>query len=106
MTKHFLFYLFGGIGVISVLSNVIPNDVHKMVHYFLDGNVKEAIKLQLATLELTASLFCEVSPMPAKAACNMIGFNVGIPRLPLIEMSTSGKERLKQSLINYGLQIK
>ena len=69
------------------MAHVIPKDVHNMVHYFLDGNVKEAARLQLDTLDLTANLFSEVSPMPVKAACNMMGFDVGIPRLPLIEMS-------------------
>lgn len=93
----------GGIGVISVLSNIIPKDVHNMVKYFFDGNIKEATKLQLDTLDLTSSLFCEVNPIPVKAACNMIGFNAGVPRLPLIEMSVSGKERLKNDMIKYGI---
>lgn len=93
----------GGIGVISVLSNIVPNVVHKMTEYFFTGNVKEATKLQLETIDLTSSLFCEVNPIPVKAALNMLGYNVGIPRLPLVEMSDSGKERLKKSLENYGL---
>ena len=95
----------GGLGVISVLSNIIPEVVHKMTYDFFDGNIKEATKLQLDTLELTSSLFCEVNPIPVKAALNMIGFNVGTPRLPLVEMSNAGKERLKNSLINYGLKV-
>ena len=95
----------GGLGVISVLSNVIPKDVHNMVQDFLNGNIKEATKLQLATLKLTSALFSEVNPIPVKAACNMMGFNVGIPRLPLIEMSESGKEKLKNEMINYGVII-
>ena len=93
----------GGIGIISVLSNIIPKDVCNIVRYFLDGNIKEATQLQLDTLELTASLFSEVNPMPIKAACNMIGFNAGIPRLPLLEMSNNGKEKLKKAMINYGI---
>ena len=60
---------------------------------------RQATKLQLDTLDLTSSLFCEVNPIPVKAAMNMIGFNAGTPRLPLIEMSETGKERLKNSLI-------
>lgn len=96
----------GGLGVISVLSNIIPKDVHIMVENFFNGNVKEATKLQLDTLNLTSSLFCEVNPIPVKAACNMIGFNVGTPRLPLIEMSNAGKERLRKEMINYGIKIK
>lgn len=93
----------GGSGVISVLSNIIPKDVHNMVYSFLDGNIKNAIKLQLDTLNLTASLFSEVNPIPIKAACNMLGYDVGIPRLPLIEMSVEAKEKLKQEIKNYGL---
>ena len=93
----------GGIGVISVLSNIIPKDVHNMVKYFFEGEIEKAISLQLNTLSLTSSLFCEVNPIPIKHACNLMGFNVGIPRLPLVEMSDAGKERLKEDMINYGL---
>lgn len=93
----------GGIGVISVLSNIIPNDVHKMVNYYLEGKVNESTNLQLKTLKLTSLLFCEVNPIPVKAACNMMGFNVGIPRLPLIEMSKSNKEKLKLEMQKYGI---
>ena len=95
----------GGLGVISVLSNVVPNVVHKMTYSFFDGNIKEATKLQLDTLDLTSSLFCEVNPIPVKAALNMIGFNVGTPRLPLVEMSDAGKERLRKSLTNLGVEV-
>ena len=95
----------GGLGVISVLSNIIPKDVHNMVKYFLDGNVKEATKLQIDTLNLTSALFSEVNPIPVKAACNMIGFNAGIPRLPLVEMTDVGKEKLKNEMDSYGLEL-
>jgi len=91
----------GGIGVISVLANIIPKDVHKMVMSFLDGNIKEARKLQLDTLNLTKALFSEVNPIPIKAACNMLGFDAGIPRMPLIEMSDDGKEKLKKEIEKY-----
>lgn len=95
----------GGLGVISVLSNIIPKDVHNMVNYFFEGKNEEATKLQLDTLNLTSALFCEVNPIPVKTACNMIGFNAGIPRLPLIEMSEKGKERLRNELINFDIKI-
>ena len=91
----------GGIGVISVLSNIIPKDVHKMVMSFLNGNIKESRKIQLDTLKLTKALFSEVNPIPIKAACNMLGFNAGIPRMPLIEMSHEGKERLSKEIKQY-----
>ena len=93
----------GGVGVISVLSNIIPKDVHKMVTYYLEGNTKKATKLQLDTLNLTKLLFSEVNPIPVKAACNMIGFNAGIPRLPLIEMTKEGQKKLKAEMKKYGV---
>ena len=95
----------GGLGVISVLSNIVPDVVHKMTEDFFNGNIMDATKAQLDTLELTNSLFCEVNPIPVKAALNMIGYNVGEPRLPLVEMSTSGKERLRKALTNFGLEV-
>ena len=93
----------GGLGVISVLSNIIPRDVHNMVESFFNGDIKEATRLQLDTLKLTSALFSEVNPIPVKAACNMIGFNAGVPRMPLIEMTDAGKENLKNEMINYGI---
>lgn len=95
----------GGLGVISVLSNIVPDVVHKMTEDFFNGKIMVATKAQLDTLELTNSLFCEVNPIPVKAALNMIGYNVGEPRLPLVEMSTSGKERLRKALTNFGLEV-
>ena len=95
----------GGLGVISVLSNVVPKDVHSMIENFFNGNIKEATKMQLDTLKLTSALFSEVNPIPVKAACNIMGFNAGMPRLPLIEMSESRKENLKNEMINYGIKI-
>lgn len=95
----------GGLGVISVLSNIVPRDVHDMVYNFFNGKIDEAIKSQLDTLDLTSSLFCEVNPIPVKEAVNLLGYNAGIPRLPLVEMSKNGKERLKKSMLNYGIKI-
>jgi len=95
----------GGIGVISVLSNIIPKDVHNMVDYFMHGKIKEAITLQINTLNLTAALFSEVNPIPVKEAVNMIDFNAGIPRLPLIPLSSIGKEKLKKAMTEYGISI-
>ena len=77
----------GGLGVISVLSNIAPKEVHSMVWSFLQGNLKPAISSQLEMLPVIQSLFCEVNPIPVKAALNMIGFDFGIPRLPLTELS-------------------
>lgn len=93
----------GGIGVISVLSNVAPEYTHNIIENFENGNVKDAISAQINAIPLIKALFCEVNPIPIKAALNMIGYNVGTPRLPLIEMSNAGKEKLKSELLTFGL---
>lgn len=93
----------GGIGVISVLSNVAPEYTHNIVENFEKGNIKDAIQAQLKAIPLVKALFCEVNPIPVKTALNMLGYNVGIPRLPLIEMSDVGKEKLKAELTSFGL---
>jgi len=93
----------GGIGVISVLSNVAPEYTHNIVYDYLSGNTTKATEAQLKALPLIKALFCEVNPIPVKAAMNMLGYNVGLPRLPLIEMSDSGKEKMKKALKDFGL---
>ncbi len=77
----------GGLGVISVLSNVKPKYTHNMIQNFFDGNIEKAIQMQLKALPLIDSLFSEVNPIPVKSALNHIGFNFGIPRLPLTPLS-------------------
>lgn len=93
----------GGIGVISVLSNIAPEYTHNIVENFEKGNIKESIDAQIKAIPLVKALFCEVNPIPIKAALNMIGYNVGLPRLPLIEMSEAGKEKLKSEILTFGL---
>ena len=93
----------GGIGLISVLSNIAPKFTCNMVHDFLNGNIDKATSAQLRSIDLINSLFCEVNPIPVKAALNMIGYNFGSPRLPLIDISEKGKQRLKKSLENFNL---
>ena len=88
----------GGIGVISVLSNIKPKFVHDMVYAFLDGNIDKAKKMQLNVLPLINSLFSEVNPIPVKYALNELGFNFGVPRLPLVEFSDTNKKVLRQYL--------
>ena len=90
----------GGLGVISVLSNVKPEYTHNMVQNFFDGNIEEATKMQLNALPLIKALFAEVNPIPVKAALNMQGYNFGIPRLPLTPMSEGKMEILKKELDN------
>ena len=91
----------GGLGVISVLSNIIPKDVNKIIREFFDGNINVAKKLQLQATPLIKALFSETNPIPIKYALSLIGYDVGIPRLPLIEMSQTGKEVLKKELEMY-----
>ena len=93
----------GGIGVISVLSNVLPEYTHSMVHNFLDGNVKKATKMQLDALPLINSLFSEVNPIPVKSALNLLGYNYGIPRMPLTPMNKDKESVLKKELEKFRL---
>jgi len=88
----------GGLGVISVLSNVAPKLTHDIVINYLNGNIKDALKNQLDSLNLINSLFCEVNPIPVKYALNLKGYDFGKPRLPLIELSDKNKEVLKSEM--------
>ena len=81
----------GGIGVISVLSNIKPLETHNMVTSFFDGNLSASKNLQLGLLPLISALFCEVNPIPVKYALNILGFDFGVPRLPLSELSSKNK---------------
>jgi len=93
----------GGVGVISVLANVIPKDVHDLAHLFLEGKTKEALKIQLDTLALTNALFIETNPIPVKTAMNLMGMHVGPLRLPLCDMVEGNLEILKTEMKKYGL---
>ena len=91
----------GGIGVISVLSNVLPQYTHDMVQNYFDGNIAKSTKMQLDAIPLIKTLFSEVNPIPAKAALNNIGFNFGVPRLPLTKMSVEKEAILKNELAKF-----
>ncbi|AZV58207.1 4-hydroxy-tetrahydrodipicolinate synthase [Clostridium sp. AWRP] len=93
----------GGLGVISVLANIIPKDMHNMCKLFLEGNVKEALKVQLNALTLMNTMFIETNPIPIKTAMNVLNMNVGNLRLPLCDMSQENLDILKSELKNYGL---
>ena len=90
----------GGKGVISVLSNIKPEYTHNMCYSFFSGDVKKAAKMQVDAIPLVKALFSEVNPIPVKAALNMIGYNYGKPRLPLIEMSKDAKSNLEKVINN------
>lgn len=96
----------GGKGVISVLSNIAPKQMHDMVQKYLDGDVKESTKLQLNAIPLIEALFCEVNPIPVKAAMNMMGMGVGKLRMPLGDMEPENQEKLKKVMMEYGLECK
>ncbi len=93
----------GGLGVISVLSNVAPRQTHDICAKFLEGDVKESCRLQLEALDLCGSLFCEVNPIPVKKAVSLIGFEAGPLRMPLSEIEEKNEARLRASMENYGL---
>ena len=93
----------GGLGVISVLSNIYPKFVHNMVMDYLSGNWQKACASQLYSLPLIEALFSEVNPIPVKYALNKIGFNCGEPRLPLIGPSSKNKEKIDEALKNFSL---
>ena len=93
----------GGKGVISVLSNVAPKQTHDIVAEYLAGNVEKSCQLQLDAIELVEALFCEVNPIPVKAAMNLQGKNVGTLRMPLTDMEEKNVERLAAAMRKYGI---
>lgn len=93
----------GGVGVISVLANVIPKETHDMVMEYLNGNITQAAQLQLKYMDLVQALFCEVNPIPVKKALELLGFQTKTLRMPLTEMEEVHVERLKQAMRNAGI---
>ncbi len=92
-----------GDGVISVVANIAPKDTHDLVQKFIDGDVKGSCDLQLKMKPLIDSLFLEVNPIPVKTAMNLMGFEMGNLRLPLVDMSDENLEILKARMKEYGL---
>ncbi len=88
----------GGIGVISVLSNILPNEVHNICDLYLKGNTNEAMALQNKFLGLMNAMFYDVNPVPVKTAMNLMGLDVGECRLPLYPMDNNTLNRLKEKL--------
>lgn len=93
----------GGLGVISVLANIMPKAVHDMTTAYLSGDTKGALELQLDTLDMANKLFIETNPIPVKTALNLMGKAVGPFRLPLFEMDDDKLEILKNTLKEYNL---
>lgn len=93
----------GGKGVISVLSNVAPADTALMCRKWLDGDVKGSMELQLKYLPLIKALFCEVNPIPVKAACAAMGLCEDFVRLPLVRMTDSNRESMLSIMRGLGI---
>ena len=93
----------GGKGVISVLSNIAPRQTHQICQEFMSGNVKESCRLQLEAIPLIKALFCEVNPIPVKAAFKIMGKSTGPLRMPLTEMEPENQEILRAAMKAYGL---
>lgn len=95
----------GAVGVISVVANILPGVMAKMCRLALEGNFKEASKLQLKYFDITDSLFKEVNPIPVKKAMELMGMDNGYLRMPLCEMSPANTEILRKSLLDVGVAL-
>lgn len=95
----------GGIGVISVLANICPKETHDIAQAYLDGDAKKCTELQLKAQDFINTLFIEVNPIPVKTAMNLVGMEVGPLRSPLCDMEPSNLEKLKTSMVNYGIKL-
>lgn len=93
----------GGIGVISVLSNVAPRQTHEICQAWFDRDPEKSARLQLEALDLINALFSEVNPIPVKTAMNLMGKEVGPLRAPLCAMEEKNIERLRKSMQEYGI---
>jgi 4-hydroxy-tetrahydrodipicolinate synthase len=96
----------GGIGVISVVANIIPTDIHNMCELYLKGEHEVALKIQLGYLPLNNAIFIETNPIPVKTAMNLMGMEVGPLRLPLCEMEENNLQILKKELKAYNISLK
>ena len=97
------FLSLGGKGVISVLSNIAPQQTHDICAKYFAGEVAESARLQLEAIELVGALFSEVNPIPVKKAMNLLGMEAGPLRRPLTEMEEANAAKLEQAMRNYGL---
>lgn len=93
----------GGLGVISVMANILPKETHDICEYYFNGNTKESLKLQLRLMNIIDALFSDVNPIPVKEALNLMGYEVGMCRLPLCNMCENDKILLINQLNNLNL---
>lgn len=97
------FMALGAKGVISVLANVAPKLTHDIAQYGLEGDLKKSAELQLEYIDLCNALFCDVNPIPVKAAMSMMGFDVGRCRMPLSPLNEKNTELLKSVLEKHNM---
>ena len=95
----------GGVGVISVIANILPKETHDLTQKFFDGDIEGSRELQLKMLSLMNAMFIEVNPIPVKTAMNILGFDLGELRLPMCEMDVGNLEKLKNAMREYGLKF-
>lgn len=94
----------GGVGVISVAANIMPEEIHDMCKSYLKGDVAQAREIQLKTLDVINKLFVEVNPVPVKSVMQYLGYEVGKVRLPLGEMEKGNLEKLIDSVNSLGIK--
>ncbi len=95
----------GGIGVISVIANIIPEETHTMIAKYLEGDVKTATKMQLDVIDLCDAMFCEVNPIPVKKAVELAGLCNGYVRMPMTEAEPASVEKIKKAMVDYGIKL-
>ena len=95
--------LLGGVGLISVAANILPAEMHALAKLCLEGDFASAGTLQLYLKDFCDAMFCEVNPIPVKTALNLLGWEAGDLRLPLCEPSAENRERIRRTLVKYGL---
>ena len=93
----------GGIGVISVIANILPEQTHRMTQLFFDGDTAGAAKLQTGLMSIVDAMFCDVNPIPVKEALNQMDWEVGPCRAPLVEVDPADRQRIAQQLKKHGL---
>lgn len=95
----------GGIGVISVLANLVPDVVHEICEAYFNGDCESSAQLQRQYLELSQALFCDINPIPVKTALSLMGIDVGRCRLPLPSPAKTDVARIRNALLRAGLPV-
>ena len=93
----------GGKGVISVLSNIAPKEAHDIAAEYLNGNIEKSKELMDKYMKLAKVMFCDVNPIPVKEAVNLLGYEAGHCRLPLIDTTDENKKLIKDTMAEYGI---